>query len=365
MVPRSHGSGRDLVLAYVDLHPDLDADLAELLSDADAIEREGVFEAKAQTLVKALDELRGKLSTGAVLHSVVLRRISKGQVQIELTRQFPMDRITAALQEWKNAAINTPALSLMAPTGKDKPAKLINPKTLFPGEVAEATKWIWIRGGTERQAAAGVSLSLVYDLFLGQGQSSVHAANAILQRVLQQSTPLLLLTGDQLARFGKSVRDLSFPGRYSAITAVTLLGVALYKLERKKEFFMNETAFLLGRMLALSDTLHAQYCQAVRGGSLPPQLLGNQHYSMAADHPQRAFAVLADRLRVYKGWAQTARVEGELQAVVKIAKWAVAEMGSVAGELHGKLPDRLKDIDKAEMMLGYLTREKKTEGKNE
>jgi hypothetical protein len=365
LVPRSDESGRDLVLVYVDLLPDLNVDLAELLSESDATEREGVFESKAATAVRAIDELRGKMATAAVLHTLVLRRISKGQVQVEISRQYRVERIREALREWEEAALNIPWLSLLVPTGKGKPTRLISPRIPFPGEVVDGTKWIWIRGGAERQPTAGISLASVYDLYLGQGPDARSAASALLERVLQQCTPLLLFMGDQFARFGKSVQGLSVLGRYSSVTAVTLLGIALYKLERKKESYMNQTAFLLGRMLALSDVLHAQYCRAVRRGDLPPQLLGNQHYSMATEHPQRAFAVLADRLRIYKGWAQTARAEGELQAAARIAKWAVTQMGFIASELHGKLPERLKDLDRAEMMLGYLARERETESTNE
>jgi len=367
LVPRSDDSGRDLVLAYLDLHPDLNADLAELLSDSDIVEREGVFESKAASVLKAIDELQGKLATAAVLHTLVLRRISKGQVQVEVSRQYQVDRIREALLQWTEAAANAPPLSLLVPAGKGNRARLISPRVLFPGEIVEGTKWTWIRGGTERQSTTGLSLASVYDLYLGEGSISTAAASSVLERVLRGCTPLLLLTGDQLTRFGRSVRELKVPARYDAVTAVSLLGIALFKLGRKKESYMKETAFLLGRMLALSDVLHAQYCRAVRGGDLPPQLLGNQHYSMAAERPHRAFAVLGERLRVYRAWAQTARDGGELQAAVRIARWAVKEMGAVADELHGKLPDRgLKDFEKAEMMLGYLARgAKETEDTND
>ena len=123
---------------------------------------------------------------------------------------------------------------------------------------------------------------------------------------------------------------------------------------------MNETAFLLGRMLGLSDLLHAQYCRVVREGNLPPQLLGNQHYSMAADRPARAFAVLGERLKIYRAWADTARVEKQntpdLQRAVRTAKWVLRQMSEVAPVVHGNWPERLDDRDRAEMLLGYLSR---------
>ena len=60
LIPQTHDSGRDLILAYVDLHPDLDAEVAALLSESDTTEREGAFEAKARTLIAALVSLAGQ-----------------------------------------------------------------------------------------------------------------------------------------------------------------------------------------------------------------------------------------------------------------------------------------------------------------
>ena len=207
-------------------------------------------------------------------------------MQVELTRQFSVERLAGALREWAAAAANVPPFSLMVPTGKGQPPQLIEPRALFPAEVIEATKWIWIRGGAERQPAAGVPLSAVGQFVPRlKAPASETAAHTIIGDLLQKSIPLLLFTGDQLTRSGKTVQKLNVPSRYSAVDAFALLGVALYKLNRKKETYMSQSAFQLGRMLSLADTLHAQYCQAVRGGDLPPQLLGNQHHSMATENP--------------------------------------------------------------------------------
>ena len=133
---------------------------------------------------------------------------------------------------------------------------------------------------------------------------------------------------------------------------------------------MSEPAFLLGRMLALADVLHAQYCTVVRGDDLPPQLLGNQHFAMASDRPVRALAVLGGRLRLYQGWAVTAKVKPEspepVQRGIRIAKWALARMGEVTSQLEGRVPaGSFDDTGKAEMLLGYLSREAKEAEKEE
>jgi len=118
--------------------------------------------------------------------------------------------------------------------------------------------------------------------------------------------------------------------------------------------------------LSLADLLHLQYCELRRGRNeeekserdknIPPQLLGNQHLALAALNPVEAVALLCDRLRIYKAWADTARPEA------KLAKWAVGRMGEVALGLTERLPERaMTDMEKAELLLGYLARETKSQ----
>lgn len=370
-VPRNDDAAKDLVIAYVDTNPELDAQIADIFGTSSE-GRENVFETYAEKVVKALEAKEVKIED-AVLHTLVLRRISKGQVQVELSQEYEVRAILDAFHNWKAAAANAPRLDVLLPAGKGKPAKPVKFWTPFPGELVQATKWIWIRGGSQRQPAIGCSIATVYDLFLGSGGILRSAAETVLRTILERARPLLLLTGDQFARHGRAVFDVPADARQEAVLAVTILGMTLYKLGYRMEVYMNETAFLLGRMLGLSDILHAQYCRVVRGGDLPPQLLGNQHYAMAAERPARALAVLGRRLWVYQGWAESARVDRqatpELQSAVKAAKWAVNQMGDVSPQVHGRLPEQgFDDSGKAEMLLGYLSRggkENKEEPKNE
>ena len=118
---------------------------------------------------------------------------------------------------------------------------------------------------------------------------------------------------------------------------------------------MKKAAFNIGKMLALADTLHKEYCRHVRDNSIPPQLIGNALMATAIDNPERGLVRLRERLMIYKAWAD--KVKGEKY---KLAKWALSQMGQVANELAGvDLPTRTDDAAKAQMLLGYLERSKK------
>jgi hypothetical protein len=87
--------------------------------------------------------------------------------------------------------------------------------------------------------------------------------------------------------------------RYPALIACSTIGLVLYALNSRKEDYMQDSVFAVGKMLALADDIHRSYCEVVRDGSLPPSLLGNSLLSTAMENPTRAVAVLGDRLKIY------------------------------------------------------------------
>ena len=365
-VPRNDGPRNDLLIAYVDSQPESPAEIAGILTD---VELEGQFESEAESVIAALDAQR-TIWKGAFFHTLVLRRISKGQVQVELNRQYRVERLRSAVVEWRAASANVPQFGIYSPKGKGQPARFLTTRTPYPGEVVRATRSFWIRNGEERQWAIGCDLSTVYDVFLGEDAVSEGAARILLSLLICRSSALLLRCGEQFHRHGPIVRDLAVSAREPAVAAVTILGIALHKLGRYKEKYMSQPAFLVGRMLALADVLHAQYCTVVRGDNLPPQLLGNQHFALASDRPGRALAVLGERLRIYQGWAATAKVKPDspepVQRGIRIGKWALARMGEVTRQLEGRVPGgSFDDAGKAEMLLGYLSREAKEAAEEE
>jgi len=155
-----------------------------------------------------------------------------------------------------------------------------------------------------------------------------------------------------------------------ALRTITLLGILLHKMSREKEVYMNETAFKLGQLLAAADAVHAGYCADVRGGAVPPALLGNQVFTMAQTAPTRALAVLGSRWKPYDGWAKKAtrepdRTEKMIASASKDEQqrgWDIRralsqarKMAPLASELASTLVDcQPDDVFRAELLLGYI-----------
>jgi hypothetical protein len=156
-------------------------------------------------------------------------------------------------------------------------------------------------------------------------------------------------------------KSLNEPARWNTLKAVGLIGIFLQQLGFQHDHFMKGTIYQIGQLLALADRLHFHYCKWVRTSSekrqqkkvdAPGELLGNALFNFALDNPVGALARLAERIRPYKGWATT--YSGEEAG---IARWLLGllsecERGINLEELQSL--QRLEDVHKAQLLLGYL-----------
>lgn len=115
---------------------------------------------------------------------------------------------------------------------------------------------------------------------------------------------------------------------------------------------MHEPSYLIGRLLKVSDDLHALYCEVVREkDKLPPQLIGNAVFQTALNNPIQALSLLAGRFRPYQAWARTNH-----STKAGLSRWLLRQYAEIVAELQGqKLPERLTDTEKAQLFLGYLS----------
>jgi len=128
---------------------------------------------------------------------------------------------------------------------------------------------------------------------------------------------------------------------------------------------MNEAAFKLGQLLAVADVVHVGYCMDVRGGHVPPTLLGNSVLAVAQADPTRALALLCRRWKPYAAWAKKPAAWDNGEALKKtnvsggIAVQKAVSHARRADELalslHDLLPSIADDMFRAELLLGYLT----------
>ena len=336
-IPGTSGKKKPrLLLVYLESSPLLDADIAEMFSEPGGADR------LYTTLCgEVCDALRGRTAADSdLLHLFVLNKIDPGRVQVELSETFTAGQVIQGGAEWEQGARNRPALPLKG-----------DEYVPSPTEVMRCLQMMWERGGSSYSEAPGCSLAQVYDILIAGRQTAAESATSLLRLTLQRTTDLLTAIGHAAHRGGtEGWKRISREAGKNPVIAASLLGITLSKLGHRKESYMQEAAFLVGRFLSLADTLHAQYCEVKRKKDMPPQLLGNALIPTAISDPNRGLARMLLRIRVYQAWAGK---EG-----TPLARWSCSEMGTIARELAGKLlpGQRFNEAQQAQLLLGYMAR---------
>ena len=343
-VPARVDGKANLLLTYLEGDPLQDADWASLFSEPEEAEEQ--YSEICEKLARAM---AGRDSHGSDrLQVLVLNKIDPGRVQVELSESFTAAQVLAGGREWAMAASDVPPLVLRR-----------EPEVPFPSDVLRASQRIWIRGGREFADAPGCALGQVYDLLIADRPEAQNSARALLHLFVGRAMPLLAAAGLACHRKGgEAWKGFSKEAKRSASTSVATLAIALHKLGREKEKYMQGPAYQLGRFLSLVDTLHREYCVKVRDGQIPPQLLGNALLPTAVASPKKGLSHMLNRIRVYQAWA--------VKSGSGLARWTLGEIGTLTPVLAEGLPEHMDDAARAELLLGYLARsEKKQEGTSE
>ena len=365
-----------MLIVYLENKSDTNINKAYMLG---GLSKEDFSDTAYESISKvAMDALHGikVVKANDLIRMFCLRKVDPGRTQVSMERTYTISNLVKADENWREAALNYPNISFpffrkeieksMTNTEDisksiktfldDKDSKLIvlKPNCPFPADLVRLTQRQWIRGGEDFTSVAGCSLGDIYDAFFANVDEKKQLIENLLERTLQCTKILLIGVGN--AEHQKELKTnpkIFFKDkRFTVLRTVSALAIYLYKLGIKKENYMKDTFFHIGRFLSLIDTLHYEYCKNVRGGSIPPQLLGNSHLQIALDNPVSAIDLLSRRISVYQAW--TRKEQGEQ---VKLARWAVGELGKVSDLITNKdLPSTTNSVERAQILLGYLYR---------
>lgn len=344
----------DLLIVYVDGKPEIDANIADIFGSDEGVQQKQ-FEVDTKTICDALEGIN-KESPNSKLNIFLLRKPSEGQAHVVVAESPSVTDILSAAEWWRQASVNVPKVTLSLPGKKGQPTVLAGPKPPYPDQVVRLLSEEWVRNGTRSNKVNGVGLGEVLTLMLHTPGKWELAAESMLSLTVRRLGPLLL--GVFGAMQTPDARRCKI-----ALRAVSVMGILLKAMGRRKESYMGETAFLVGRVLSLADTLHREYCKHVRDGNIPPQLIGNALMPVAADNPKDALDRLRERITIYKAWADKGNSKE-----FRLAKWAIGQIGEICFRLSKlSLSLQADQTFRAELFLGYMARppaEKDADGEN-
>lgn len=312
----------------------------------DAADQAATFEACARSF---LDEFKAGKKPGSDARSsyiqyFVLRKVSRGRTKVVYTRSVTAEDLETNSEAWTRGCENLP------------PFVFSKPKTLFPLEVAGILNRILKQDGS--------NCSEQYKPVPG------HRGVALLLDATEPITQDLLLLVQNMVRIAPLSGRLSAAREKNAnlwkITGMlALAGLLLYRMDIRKEKYMEQFPYLLGQLLKVSDELHALYCSVVREGDLPPQLVGSGLYQSVAETPIRSLQVLGQRMNPYITWAKSYRTRQV--AVPGRESWRAGWYLSLFEKIATRLSEawnpktRLSDDEKAQFFIGYLAAFPKSE----
>lgn len=360
-IPSAQPDKRDLLLAYLEEAPDFPAELAEMFGGEAQNFSEADFRERTQGVLQALE---GKLAANPDLNIrlLALCSIDKGRKQLSLHRRLRAAEVVEAARLWKDGARNTPPISIWFYDKVAKNSVLKSHVVPHPLDVASTLNRVWstdAKTGFSPSFQRAVSAADAYDVFLDNSPLARVKTQRCLGVLLARMALVLGRLG--AVKTSREWRNLGDTARWQCAKAVSLLGILLQKLGQRKDAFMKEPTYQIGRLLALADSLHQHYCKHVRKGASPSQLIGNALFNTALEQPVFALARLAERLAPYQAWARTFQSDDPASGV-GLVKYFLGEIaGCTAAIQLEQLPPRMSDADKAKLLLGYLTDNSKTD----
>ena len=334
------------------------------------------FKDAAEPVCRAFSAAVDRESIDPCLTILLIRQVSTGQIQLAYSSTPTLTQFVSAVQDWIASGSNLPpGLRIPLPSKKSATGfSWLRPALLFPEQIARLLSHQWIRRGAESARVEAPSVGMVLDLFLRKPDVWRGVAEQLLTITLARTNALLVNAGHVLHKdnrhspalwrdfvnSAKSTRDPRSPD-YALAQTLSLIGSLLFAMNSKANTYMNESPYLVGKLLAMMDELHKRYCEVVRDGDIPNALIGNGLLGRASESPARALEELSERSRIYIGWARSAAVDPKKPDGIKIATYSARKLLRLAQPLcealHAdeSLEKELTPVQKAHLFLGYLS----------
>jgi hypothetical protein len=356
---------QELLFAYPTTLPKEEIPIVKMLGAQhdSSYQKEDRFKRLAQSVIEQLKGL-GAENAKTELEIFSLRKMDTARTKVVYYRNVTVASLEQASAAWDTGCQNIPPLAVWGwskdkneKTGKSYPV-LVEGQTVFPIKLYRHLNAIWKHDG--KRADTGKSKVKIFAPTDGLRLLLDRPNNALATRMLcyfmqhAQGYFLTLCRGTGRHEITSLEDKEYYPG---------ILGLLLFNLGNKKENFMKESAFLLGRCLRIADEIHRLYCEIERKPKkdgkpdIPPELCGSSLLISMMEAPSTTLDQLAMRSDPYRKWAQGGRDKRDRNGKDKswLVRYLMKHWSAVADQLHVlEWPKRLTPEQRAHVFLGYL-----------
>lgn len=278
-----------------------------------------------------------------------LKKMDKARTKVVFYRNYSARRLQECAEFWQWGCMNLPQIQIRTWREQKGTWEIKKPIVPFPLEISNSLNRVWKHDGSSEYETPTIKPTQGIELLLSEHPEQF--TGYLLSVLLQNSLGLFLYTGNQL-HMGHAISTMGI--NRSILLIPSILGLLLFKLGISKEDYVENAPFLIGRLLNLSDELHAFYCQEVRDDKLPSQLIGNSLMTAALNNPTQILAQLGQRLVPYIAWAKQFRTQEKDTSwkagwLLKLFEETMTALKDLA------LPSRCADAEKAQLIIGYLS----------
>lgn len=291
---------------------------------------------------------------------ILLAAVDPGNTKVLANRKYSLSQLAEGASRWQEGNANIPRVGLPWVTIKSKKGsgEKVNTRDAIPVYPIEAIKLLnsdWDHEGTpttqSRRFTADEALDFLFEQDEVVRQRIDTGLSILVEKGSRALIPAALRARHEYRRTQAKMRFKDSPFLHMF---PSLYGILLSKKGMRKEDYMSENMFYLGRYFAVVDDLYIQYHMDVRSGNVPMSLLGNDHMTLALHNPLEAFVTLSRRLaHPYISWAKRVGTDDKPG---QIAKNCIRQIGELTEELSkAQLPTDIDDTDRAKLLLGYLS----------
>ncbi len=341
-----------ILFAYPTEIPETTLEIANMFAGTTSCnDEDGVrFSNISSKVIKSLDALK-KDKPNVNVNILAISRVSKGQTKMLVSQCFKVNQIISGAEDWISGCSNISELNINI---KNENNLFFIP---FPSELTKCLNASWCRNGQWVEQVDEIRMGDAIILLATSPEKIKNLIDDMLYKCIKNTKSLLLEIGHVTNRRDGPFNWKNTKAFKNHINFIpSIIGLLLYKLGYQKGQYMSSPAFLIGQLMSLADVLHREYCVKVRKGSLPTQLIGNAAMNVALNNPEEGLARLSERILIYQAWAKTVHENG-------YAGWALSEFGNISSMLGDcEIPKKATDVEKAQLLLGYLSRISKKDG---
>jgi|GEM_PF-6741996 len=366
---RKYENRGSLAFAYCTKLGNIDNDPIKIfdIDDDDGKESIYISEEATKTALKTLEGI-SDCEPGAEIFIGIIAQVDKGNTKALASRHYPLQYYISGAIDWQHGCTNIPEVAI--------PRFVKNGKAFNGALPIYPIRAIWLLNSAWRQngelttrkkepISKRFASSDALDLLFEKGDKIHVQVDTALENILDKSKNALIMARlkAELDKIGKG-NKVDFKDSEYLHMLPTLYGLLLFKKGIRKEDYMKEDVFYLGKFLAVVDKLYIQYSLDVRNGDVPLRLLGNDHVSLALQNPLEAFLALSRRLEhPYISWAKRVRPDTIPRQAAKNCLKDIAELTYKLAE--NRIPNEIDDDGKAKLILGYLSYNAKEENEED